>query len=180
MKGIVFTELLDMVEQNFGAAIIDDVLDDCDLESGGAYTSVGTYDHTELLQIVAGLSQHTGLSARDLVQKYGHYLFFRFHEIMPVFFEGVHSVFDFLETVHGTIHVEVKKLYPDANLPHFDTERKGDDVLIMVYKSHCPLADFAEGLMQGCIEFFEEDITIRSKDHNTQDEFCRVFTLTKH
>ncbi len=48
MKGIVFTELIDMVEATFGEDMMDDVFDDCDLESGGAYTAVGTYDQSGL------------------------------------------------------------------------------------------------------------------------------------
>jgi len=180
MKGIVFTELFEMVEGLFGADMIDDVLDDCTLESGGAYTAVGTYDHRELIEIVGALSKHTDIPFKDLVQKYGHHLFFRFHDLMPAFFEEPKSAFAFLESVHGYIHVEVKKLYPDAALPHFETTRNNDQGLTMIYKSQCPFADFAEGLMEGCIAFYKEDITITSEDRNTNDEYSRIFTLTKH
>ena len=179
MKGIVFTELFDMVEGLFGADMVDNVLDDCDLESGGAYTAVGTYDHGELLQIVGALSKRTDLPVKELVYKYGYHLFFRFHEIMPVFFEKPKSAFEFLESVHGYIHVEVKKLYPDAMLPHFETVRNGDDGLTMTYRSRCPFADFAEGLIHGCVDFYKEKIDIQSEDKNTDEEYSRVFTLTK-
>jgi len=179
MKGIVFTELFDMIEGLFGAYMVDDVLGDCELESGGAYTSVGTYDHSEFLQIISALSKHSDLPVKDLVHKYGHYLFFRFHEIMPVFFEKPKSTFEFLESVHDYIHAEVKKLYPDAVLPHFKTERNGDDRLIMVYKSRCPFADFAEGLIHGCVNFYKEAIEIQGEDQNTEEEYSRIFTLTK-
>ncbi len=179
MKGIVFTELMDMVEATFGADMMDDVLEDCSLESGGAYTSVGTYDHKELLEIVSILSKHSDIPVKDLVRKYGHHLFSRFHALMPQFFEGPKSAFEFLESVHSYIHVEVKKLYPDAALPSFETERQGEDTLIMIYKSQCPFADFAHGLMQGCIDFYKENIRIEGEDKNSGDGFCRVFTLTK-
>jgi len=179
MKGIVFTELIEMVEATFGADLMDDVLDDCTLESEGAYTSVGTYDHKELLQIVGVLSKHSDIPVRDLVHKYGHHLFSRFHTLMPQFFEAPKSAFEFLESVHGYIHVEVKKLYPDAALPKFETTRKGEDSLIMIYRSQCPFADFAHGLMQGCVDFYKEDIQIEGVDQNTDEEFSRVFTLTK-
>ena len=179
MKGIVFTELIDMVEATFGADLMDDVFDDCELESGGAYTAVGTYDHTELLEIVSVLSRHTDIPVKGLVFKYGHHLFSRFHELMPAFFEKLNNAFEFLESVHDYIHVEVKKLYPDAVLPSFQTERRDDHVLIMIYKSQCPFADFAHGLMQGCVDFYQENIVIEGEDKNTDGEFCRVFTLTK-
>lgn len=180
MKGIVFTELLDMVETIFSPDMVDDVLDDCSLESGGAYTTVGSYDHTELLEIVGVLSQKTDTPVKDLIHKYGHHLFFRFHEIMPQFFEKPTSAFEFLESVHDYIHVEVKKLYPDAMLPKFTTERQQENTLIMIYTSQCPFADFAGGLIAGCIDFYQEDVTVESEDKNTDDEFCRHFTLIKN
>jgi hypothetical protein len=179
MKGIVFTELFDMVEDLFGADMIDDILDDCDLESEGAYTSVGTYNHTELLQIVSALSKKSDIPVRDLVHKYGHHLFGRFHTLMPQFFEAPQSAFEFLESVHDYIHVEVKKLYPEAALPQFETERNGKKILIMTYRSQCPFADFAHGLMEGCVDFYKETIDIQGVDHNSDGEFCRVFTLIK-
>ena len=179
MKGIVFTELFEMVETIFSANMVDDVLDDCDLASGGAYTAVGTYDHTELLQIVSALSKRTDLPVKDLVHKYGHHLFFRFHDIMPAFFERPKSAFEFLESVHGYIHVEVKKLYPDAALPDFATHRPDDNTLVMTYTSRCPLSDFAEGLINGCIDFYEEDISLQSVDNNSKDSYSSIFTLVK-
>lgn len=179
MKGIVFTELMSMVESTFGMDVMDDVLDECTLDSGGAYTTVGTYDHNELLAIVSALSKETGISVKGLIHKYGHHLFFRFHDIMPMFFEKPTSAFEFLESVHSYIHVEVKKLYPDATLPEFETERINDNTLIMTYTSHCPFADFAEGLIHGCIDFYKEDIDISAQDQNTEEHFCRIFTLVR-
>jgi len=180
MKGIVFTELFDMVEDKFTPDMLDDVLDECDLESGGAYTSVGTYDHRELLEIVSALSKKTDTPVKDLVHVYGHHLFSRFHALMPQFFENRSNAFEFLQSVHGYIHVEVKKLYPDASLPEFQTEMQGENTLIMTYMSQCPFADFAGGLIQGCIDFYGEHIDVQSQDQNTQDRYSRVFTLTKH
>lgn len=178
MKGIVFTELLDMVEQVFGEDLAEDVLDDCDLESEGAYTAVGTYDYKELLEIVSVLSKHTDIPVKDLVFKYGHYLFSRFHTLMPEFFEKPKTAFEFLESVHDYIHVEVKKLYPDASLPSFETHRENEQTLIMIYKSQCPFADFAHGLMQGCVDFYKENIVIEGEDQNSEGQFSRIFILT--
>ncbi|MCB9965969.1 MAG: heme NO-binding domain-containing protein [Rhodospirillales bacterium] len=175
---MVFTEFIDMVENSFGERVMDDIFDACTLESGGAYTTVGTYDHRELIQIVTALSNHTDLSVRDLVISFGKHLFPRFHAMMPQFFEKPRNAFEFLKTVHGTVHVEVKKLYPDASLPDFVIDEKDERTLLMTYSSHCPFADFAEGLIRGCIAFYDEDITIETEDRNTPERFVRLFTMT--
>lgn len=179
MKGIVFTEFFDMVEAIFDANMVDNIIEDCDLSTNGAYTSVGTYPHTELLQLVGALSNHTDIPVKDLVYKYGHHLFARFYALMPVFFEKPKDAFELLESVHDTVHVEVKKLYPDAQLPNFTTSRDGDNRLTMVYESQCPFADFAHGLMVGCVDHYNEDVDITFEDNNSSDRYSRIFTLVK-
>ena len=42
MKGIVFTEFLEMVEAQFGLDTVDAIIENSDLPSRGAYTAVGT------------------------------------------------------------------------------------------------------------------------------------------
>lgn len=164
MKGVVFTELLEMVESRFGMDVVDAILDDADLPSGGSYTAVGTYDHQEVFQIVGTLSRHLGVPVPHLLQAYGEHLFGRFAEMYPQFFVGVGGTFDFLSTIECHIHVEVRKLYPDAELPHFQAERVGDDGLDLVYSSARPLGDFARGLIRGCIAHYDEPIDLSWED----------------
>ena len=42
MKGIVFTEFLEFVEDQMGPDMVDTIIDDCELSTGGAYTGQGT------------------------------------------------------------------------------------------------------------------------------------------
>src|SRR5438445_13808374 len=120
MKGVVFTEFLEMVEERFSAEIADRIIEAADLPSGGAYTAVGTYDHHELLRIVSELSGVTQLPVAQLVRAFGKHLFARFVCLYPQFFEGAGNAFAFLLKIEDHIHVEVRKLYSDAELPRFE------------------------------------------------------------
>lgn len=178
MKGLVFTEFLILVENLFGEDMVDDIIDDCpNLTTKGAYTSVGTYDHTELLSLIAALSARSNIPVRTLVFKYGYHLFSQFHRMIPQFFSDITDSFEFLETVENHIHVEVKKLYPDATLPSFETKRLTNNDLVMIYRSSCPFADFAHGLISGCADFYKEAVDITYEDHNKNGNYCRIFTL---
>lgn len=152
MKGMVFTEFLEMVDEVFSADMVDDIIDESKVESGGAYTTVGFYDHQEMLALVTALSHKTGKPIPDLVQHFGRHLFSRFQQLYPQFFYGITHAFDFLESIETRIHVEVHKLYPDAELPSFEVTRDGINKLEMIYRSKRPFADLALGLIQGCIE----------------------------
>ncbi|MEM1127643.1 MAG: heme NO-binding domain-containing protein [Bacteroidota bacterium] len=179
MKGIVFTEFLELVEDQFGYDIADDLLEQTDLPSGGVYTAVGTYHHSEIIALVVGLSKKTGIEVAALVEAFGTHLFGRFVEMYPIFFEGITNTLDFLRTIDRHIHVEVRKLYPDASLPRFTYEEKGDDELVMIYESERPFADLARGLIKGCAAHYGEDLDIHEADEST-DELTRVrFTLVR-
>ncbi|MGH7856391.1 MAG: heme NO-binding domain-containing protein, partial [Candidatus Binatia bacterium] len=87
MKGIVFTEFLEMVEERFSPEIADRIIQASNLPSGGAYTAVGTYDYNELLRLVTNLGRETGVLVPDLVRSFGQHLFGRFYVSYPQFFE---------------------------------------------------------------------------------------------
>ena len=155
MKGVVFTEFLDMVEDKFGYDMVDTLLDSNELPSGGVYTAVGTYQHSEMVQLVTTLSQESKLDVPTLLKTYGKHLFTRFKAGYPAFINAADNAFDFLESIEHYIHVEVRKLYPDAELPSFETNRPQEGTLEMIYKSERKMADFAEGLIEGTLEHFQ-------------------------
>jgi hypothetical protein len=163
MKGMVFTEFIEMVEEVFSADMADDIIEDADLPSGGAYTAIGTYDHGEMVSLVGQLSQRTGVPVPDLLRAFGRHLFGRFSILYPEMFQDIHSVFDFLKKIESYIHVEVRKLYPDAQLPSFDHQEQ-DDRFELHYRSQRPFADLAEGLILGCIAHFDGQLVVNRHD----------------
>lgn len=179
MKGIVFTEFLEMVEDKFGLAVADDIIEKSDLPSDGIYTSVGTYDHSKILSLVTNLSEKTGVPVPALVKTYGTYLFTRFHVKYPAFFERPSSSFEFLSSIEDTIHTEVRKLHHDAELPTFAHEFQGDNHMTLTYRSSRPFADLAHGLIEGCIEHYGETVEIEREDISPPPETCVKFELTR-
>lgn len=177
MKGIIFTEFLEMVEASFGWEISEQIIEDAALPNDGAYTSVGTYPHEELVQLVVALSQQTGVEVATLIQTFGRYAFGRFVISYPFMFSGVTDTFDFLESIEDYIHVEVLKLYPAAELPTFNTLRDGNS-LQMLYQSERPFAEFAKGLIDGCINHFGQPITMTTFENNKAGTRAK-FVLTK-
>src|SRR5689334_15543112 len=87
VKGVVFTELIEMVESRFGLEAADAMLDQQGLPSGGIYTVTGTYAHGEAVTLLTRLSGMTGVPIPDLLYAYGEHLFERFHALFPGFFQ---------------------------------------------------------------------------------------------
>lgn len=179
MKGIVFAEFIELVEDKFGFEMADDIIEKSNLPSGGAYTSVGTYDHKEMLELVTHLSNETGISVADLVKTFGEHLLVRFTEGYPQFFESVTNCFDFLDTIESKVHVEVKKLYPEAELPTFDSQIESANKMRLIYTSKRPFSALAYGLIKGSASYYNETIDISMDDQSTENLTKVVFTLVK-
>lgn len=160
MKGTIFVELVKMAESAFGEDVVDDVLDKADLENDGAFTSVGNYPCSELIKIVVAFSEHSGISAEKLQRMFGHWMMDHFVENYEEFFEGKTDSLSLLEAVDGEIHVEVKKLYPNAELPVFDTERLNEGQLKLTYSSPRPLVEFCHGMVEASLERYNQEAKI--------------------
>jgi Haem-NO-binding len=180
MKGVVFTEFLDMVESRFGAQCVEDIIDGSNLPSGGMYTAVGTYSHEEMVALVQTLSAHSQLPISALLKVYGEHLFGRFAALYPMFFIGQTDAIEFLAGIEDVIHTEVKKLYPDAQLPKFEVLHKSFGRLELLYISAHQFEDLAEGLISGCIKHFGRPLhCVRREEPTAPGTGSRVhFTIT--
>ncbi|MDP2833361.1 MAG: heme NO-binding domain-containing protein [Pseudomonadota bacterium] len=177
MKGMIFTEFMEMVEATWSLDRVDAIIIRSQVPSGGAYTSVGTYPHEEMIALVAALSQETGIAVPDLVRTFGRHLFGRFALGYPRFLQGMTCTFQFLAGIEDVIHAEVRKLYPDAELPTFEVER-GDNSLTLTYFSDHPFADLAHGLIEGCVAHFGEAIEVQREAVTGLAGAQARFTLT--
>ena len=159
MKGIVFTEFLELVENEFGLEVVQQIIDECELETAGVYTSVGTYSHKDMFKMVAKLSEIKGLPVPALLTVFGEYFFTTLKDKYPVFVEKP-NLFSFLNSIDQYIHPEVLKLYPDAELPRFQAEIKSDNEMMLNYMSSRKMSDLAIGLIKGAANHFEEDVDV--------------------
>ncbi len=181
MKGIVFSEFNEMVEETFGDEMLDDLLDENadKLSSGGAYTAVGTYDHNELVTLVVALSDKTDIPVPTLVKTFGLHLASVFSTKFSSFFEECADTFSFLKKIDNHIHVEVYKLYPDAELPKFSFEILNENSMNLIYESTRQFADLAEGLIEGTAKYYQEDIQIEKEDVSSESHQKVIFTITR-
>jgi len=178
MKGMIFTEFLEMVEERFSLTVVDQIIEAADLPSGGIYTAVGTYPHQELVQLVVILSEQTATPLPLLLQSFGERLFQSFSVNYAHFLTNASSSFSFLEQLQGYVHAEVQKLYPEAELPHFECIHLTGGRMKMIYRSHRSLGDVAHGLMIGCFRYFEEEVQIERRELSAGDGSIEEFILT--
>ena len=179
MKGVIFQEFISMVETKFSLEIADKMMTSSSLLTGGAYASVGTYHHGEIVEMVGHLSVATGVKVPDLLRTFGQYLFKSLTMRYPNHIKNVPTTYALLSVLDSKIHVDVKKLYPDAELPKFQVSNLDPEIMILLYRSTRPFSDLAEGMINAAIQHFNESISVTREDIPCQEGAHTQFTLTK-
>lgn len=175
MKGIIFITLNSFVVDKFGFDAWETLLDIAQPPSKGIYVATMTYQNEELTGLVETLCKQKNLEVGDAIEAFGIYMFEKLSEHYPVFIKPGMTLKDFLLTIHNIIHVEVKKLYEDANLPRISYEDSEPMRLVMIYRSPRKLCRLAEGLIKGAAEHFRTkiDVTQTICMHKGGDH-CRI------
>ena len=158
--------------------MVNNLLEQNELSSGGVYSAVGTYHHKEMVSLVVELGKRSGMPLPDLLKAFGRYLFGTFKTSYASMFESAGDGFEFLESIDQEIHVEVLKLYPDAELPSFKTERKEDNVLQMDYHSDRAMGALAHGLIEASGEHYNEGFDIVMQPQTEDGKYVR-FLITR-
>ncbi len=181
MKGVVFIEFLDMVDERFGPNTTEAIVSGANLRNAGAFTSVGSYEAVDLSALIGKLCEHSGLGANELVRDFGRHLLTRFADAHPAYFLETHDLFEFVTSIERRVHGDVLKLYPDAELPTLKVERPDPTQTTVLYRSRRRLADLAEGLLLGAIAHFNAAVTLQRTDlPDHGDEQCTLFTLWRN
>jgi len=173
VKGTVFVEFLDHVEDKYGLDVLDSVILALQgkLSTNGAYTSVGNYPHEEMLELASAICSMRGESLESLLDDFAQSLMLSFERMHPEFFDKEQDIFDFFSTLESRIHTDVRKIYPDARPPLILCRRIAEDSLEISYQSARPLALMAIALTRATGVRFEEELEVEvltlADDHSS-------------
>lgn len=179
MKGVVFTELIEMIEDLMGLAFTNRVIEDARLENEGAFTAIGTYPSQDLLKLFESLGKHAENPQDKIIKGYGECLFHRLSMSFQNELAAHPGAFSFLLQLGDIIKRETLKLYPDAKIPEIHARLISPHSLEFRYTSSRKLVDLVEGFICGCVGYFNENISITRG--NLSSEGCDIrFVLQKN
>ncbi len=163
VKGIVFTEFFKHVEEMHGEVALDEIIVRAELPHGGAYTNVGTYPFDEMLALVGAHVAVTGEPVPQMLDGFGQHCFASWVENSGQFFNPERGLFTILSEVNTFHEREVRKLYPDAELPTFTVEARDPRVLVLGYHSTKRLTELAIGVIKGAAQHLGQAISISAE-----------------
>ena len=100
------------MEDKFGLEMVDNLIAESNLPSEGVYTSVGTYEFSEMLSLLTNLNKRTSISIDDLLHVFYNSFFSGVVKRLKEFILMYNDPFSLLASIESHIHVEVRKLYP--------------------------------------------------------------------
>jgi len=189
MKGIVFTEFLDLVEEKFGIEMVDKIISQSRLESKGVYTSIGTYSFYEMLQLLHNLSKNKDISIINLLRVYAGQIFSAMDTIHPDMLTSYKDPIEMIASMNHHIEkifttkdaptIELIKAKSFSTLPQFIVKEKTKNLLIINYKSNRRMQHFWLGLMHEMFQHFNETATIVLEKTNKDGTEIK-FTINKN
>lgn len=157
MKGVIFNVFEEVIVEQFGATMWDDLLDATELD--GAYTSLGSYPDNDIVALIGASAAKLSKSPQDMLRWFGRNAIPVLALRYPVFFEAPRTTRNFLLSVNSIIHPEVRKLYSGAGCPHFQfKERPG--LLVIGYDSPRRMCHLAEGFVAGVADHYGDNVTV--------------------
>ncbi|MEA1956676.1 MAG: heme NO-binding domain-containing protein [Campylobacterota bacterium] len=118
----------------------------------------------------------TDIPIPTLLEVYGVHLFPKLINVLPQFNNQDTDLLEFIESVENHIHVEVRKLYPDAELPTFEVVNSNSNELQFNYISKKNIPQLAKGLILGASKHFNKKLDVDFK--HTEDGKI-LFTVKK-
>lgn len=117
MIGLVFTELLALIEDHGSPLMVERVLARTDPAHGGTSASIGCRPHEEVAALLMAWSLETGAALDQLARAYGHRLMQRGRSLPPPFAPDALTLAGFLALVDGSLRARTAPRLPEAAAP---------------------------------------------------------------
>lgn len=174
VNGRVFEDFIAVLEDRFGLEVVDTVLDQPGLASGGVYTADGNYDECELITLVNAFVVETGSQATELMHDLGVCLFAQLISRCPALISGQSGSLDLMTQIEkGTCPREVGT-YLDSSVLNYAYKYIESGELLVKTSLASPLRHTVIGFFAACAKYFNESLSV---DVLSTDESTIVLSI---
>lgn len=176
MKGLFFTEFLEMVEKEYGWQVVEKIISELGIANRGVYNPQANYPYRDFENLLHLLSLKVGLSVSALTKNFGKHLFYRLVILYRSEFARK-NIFDFLEQIDELVHVKMQDRFPHEKIKGLQVKRLNESCFQISFQSKKDMVDLAIGFFAGCQQFFNENLTLDTE--YTSDSGVAKFSLSK-
>lgn len=180
MLGFFFTELKQFVIQELSESAWIEVLGKVGLGAKDSYMNGLYYPDEDMMRIVVGVSNMTGMSIDQVLLRYGMFVGKDLFTAYKPLIDPKWKALDFLENVEDSIHMVVRARNRKANPPRLVCNRLTDREIVIDYRSERKLCRVAQGIALGVAEHYGEAIEIVEETcMHRGDPSCKIWISLK-
>lgn len=179
MKGVIFNVLEEFIVENWGEDVYEEILGKCPVHMHAGHIGPGTYADADMVTIVTKTCERLKVAPDDALRAFGRFLFPRLLARYPSVADGLDDPYELMRRIDDAIHVEVRKLVPEANTPRILCAPlpDGGDGAIVTYQSSRKLCAAFTGLLQGVGDRFGCDTDYRQLRCMNDGADCCAFEV---
>lgn len=178
VKGIVFNLFENFVSETWDEDTWDEILDGVELVTQEPFVGPGNYPDEDLVALAVATCERVKVDVPAGLRAFGKYAFPHLAAVHPEFVDAHDNAKSFLASAESVIHVEVRKLMPDAEPARILCEDTGPGRQTLRYVSGRKLCAFVEGLLDGIGERFGETIAFQKTQCLIDGADCCEYDLT--
>ncbi len=180
MLGFFFTELKQFVIQELSESAWIEVLGKVGLGSKDSYMNGLYYPDEDMMRIVVGVSNMTGMSIDQVLKEYGTFVGKDLFTAYKPLIDPSWKTLDFIENVEETIHQVVRARNRKASPPKLVCNRLTDREIVIDYRSERKLCRVAQGIALGVANHYNEPIEIVEETcMHRGDSSCKIWVSLK-
>ncbi|OCQ22147.1 hypothetical protein A7985_10180 [Pseudoalteromonas luteoviolacea] len=177
MKGHIFMLLEDFISEVAGDEVLYEALEECSFDSSKGFVRTENYPDEQLVELVNIVVGKMGISISEAHFSFGQWLYPKLSNLLPSQFTQYPHPAHVLKQLDDLHHVELKKLYPDAQPPAFQYNVTGPYTAQLIYTSPRRLFDLVKGVLAGMSSYYAVNIEVEVQ-HNWQgNNNCANFLL---
>jgi hypothetical protein len=177
MKGLFFTELIELLEADYGLAVVDRVIRAAVPPTDGAYTSMGNYDAEEFFGLINAFSAEMDQPVSTIQRSFGRHfmrcLMVRNHKLVGTYSSAIKAIKDVNKLIRAA-----RILPPDATLPDVTFSEEGESIWQLTIHLPLQVRDMVLGALEACIARYEEPLIVSRTDIEVNGQIATRFEIT--
>lgn len=177
MLGLFFVQLVTHIESRHGLEVLDRVLSEPSLSTGGAYTAWGNYPASEARTIVSQLARFTHEDEQLTWKRFGGTFFRVLERRYPRYLRSQETPFAFFRDLELRMFTRISEVFPEAEFPSLECSAPYAPGDFQLFVRLCqPMPGFVEGFVGACLNYFR--LPIYTIWHDVGPEPGQVLRLT--
>ncbi len=165
MKGTVVSTWIKTCKALYGEPIVQKAMSEMGWDQNKIFSPIENVDDDTVKKLIKRISEQLNMPTSDLWRAIGKDNIISFYADFPSFFKQP-NMYSFLRSLFD-IHVVMTKKFAGAKPPLVSIKPLSNNEALFTYKSARGMFDYFYGLLDGCMQFFNEKVEVQELERTS-------------